>query len=35
MEIGTIIRDAHGLDDTAVRTLKTIGVLNLIGAPAT
>ena len=31
MEIGTIIRDAHGLDDTAVRTLKTIGVLNLIG----
>ena len=31
MEIGTIIRDAYGLDDTAVRTLKTIGVLNLIG----
>ena len=31
MEIGTIIRDAYGLDDTAARTLKTIGVLNLIG----
>ena len=31
MEIGTIIRDAHGLDDVESMVLKTIGVLNLIG----
>lgn len=30
MEIETIIRDSHGLDDIEVKTLKTIGVLNLI-----
>ncbi len=31
MEIETIIRDSHGLNDQEVKTLKTIGVLNLIG----
>lgn len=31
MEIGTIIRDSHGLSDADARTLKSIGVLNLIG----
>ena len=31
MEIETIIRDSHGLSETEIRTLKTIGVLNLIG----
>ena len=31
MEIETIIRDAHGLDDNEKSTLKIIGVLNLIG----
>ena len=31
MEIETIIRDAHGLSDIEKRTLKIIGVLNLIG----
>ena len=31
MEIETIIRDSHGLDYSEIKTLKTIGVLNLIG----
>ena len=31
-EIGTIIRDVRDLDDAAVRTLKAIGVLNLVGS---
>lgn len=31
MEIETIIRDAHGLDKTETRTLKAIGILNLLG----
>ena len=31
-EIGTIIRDVRDLDDLAVRTLKAIGVLNLVGS---
>ena len=31
MEIETIIRDAHGLTDLELKTLKTIGILNLIG----
>ena len=31
MEIETIIRDAHGLSDTEKKTLKIIGILNLIG----
>ena len=31
MEIETIIRDSHGLDDSEIKTLKTIGMLNLIG----
>ncbi len=32
LEIDTIIRDLDGLDDTAVRTLKSIAVLNLVGS---
>ena len=31
-EIGTIVRDVRDLDDSAVRTLKAIGVLNLVGS---
>ena len=31
MEIETIIRDSHGLDDEEAKVLKTIGVLNLVG----
>lgn len=31
MEVETIIRDAHGLNDTEKKALKTIGMLNLIG----
>ena len=31
MEVETIIRDAHGLSDAEKKTLKTIGILNLIG----
>ena len=31
MEIETIIRDSHGLTNSEIKTLKTIGVLNLIG----
>ena len=31
MEIETIIRDSHGLDEQEIKTLKTIGILNLIG----
>ena len=31
MEIETIIRDSHGLNDQEIKTLKTIGILNLIG----
>jgi energy-coupling factor transporter ATP-binding protein EcfA2 len=31
MEIETIIRDSHGLDDLETKTLKAIGILNLIG----
>ena len=31
MEVETIIRDAHGLSDVEKKTLKTIGILNLIG----
>ena len=31
MEIETIIRDAHGLSETEKKTLKVIGILNLIG----
>ena len=31
MEVEVIIRDAHGLDDTERKTLKTIGILNLVG----
>ena len=31
LEIETIIRDSHGLDDLEIKTLKTIGILNLIG----
>ena len=31
MEIETIIRDAHGLDDSEKSALKIIGILNLIG----
>ena len=31
-EIGTIIRDVRDLDETAVHTLKAIGVLNLVGS---
>ena len=30
MEIETIIRDSHGLDELEIKTLKTIGILNLI-----
>ena len=30
-EIETIIRDARGLDETETKTLKTVGILNLIG----
>ena len=32
VEIDTIIRDARDLDDTTIRTLKAIGVLNLAGS---
>ena len=32
VEIDTIIRDARDLDDTAIRTLKAIGMLNLVGS---
>lgn len=31
MEIETIIRDSHGLSEDEMHTLKTIGILNLIG----
>ena len=31
LEIETIIRDSHGLDDLEIKSLKTIGILNLIG----
>ncbi len=31
MEIETIIRDSHGLSSLEIKTLKTIGILNLIG----
>ena len=31
LEIETIIRDSHGLDKLEIKTLKTIGILNLIG----
>lgn len=31
LEIETIIRDSHGLDELEIKTLKTIGILNLIG----
>ncbi len=31
MEIETIIRDSHGLSDLTIKTLKAIGILNLIG----
>lgn len=31
MEVETIIRDAHGLNDAEKKTLKIIGILNLIG----
>ena len=31
-EIGMIIRDARDLDEAAVRTLKAIGILNLVGS---
>ncbi len=31
MEIETIIRDSHGLSRSEIKTLKTIGILNLIG----
>ena len=31
MEVETIIRDAHGLNDIEKKTLKTIGILNLVG----
>lgn len=31
LEIETIIRDAHGLNEIEKKTLKTIGILNLIG----
>ena len=32
VEIDTIIRDVRGLDDTTIKTLKSIGVLNLVGS---
>lgn len=35
MEVETIIRDAHGLNDAEKKTLKTIGILNLIGRSGT
>ncbi len=31
LEIETIIRDSHGLEDMEIKTLKSIGLLNLIG----
>ena len=31
MEIETIIRDSHGLENIEIKMLKTIGILNLIG----